>query len=707
MTTTVDENIEGNDRMYRLATVDTASLPEDGGPDFNRLIFSQSPYLLQHAENPVDWYPWGNEAFAKAKAEDKPVFLSIGYATCHWCHVMERESFEDDEVAAVLNEKFISIKVDREERPDIDDQYMTVAQLLTGGGGWPLTIIMTADKLPFFAATYLPKTPKMQMPGIIELLDKIDEFWKNSRDAVLENCSQVIEGLKKAAEPHAGVLEDEAVMAKAFQALISAYDNESAGFGVAPKFPLPHYLSFLIRFWKKSRAVNALWMTEDTLKMIRRGGIFDQVGFGIHRYAVDKQWLVPHFEKMLYDQAMMVHACLDTYQATGDSQYRTTAEEIITFVLTELRSPEGGFYSAWDADTDGVEGEYYTWIRQEIFSALDGDAAEAACRLFDISEQGNFEGRNILHLPVPAEEFAEREGIPLETLRNTIEKWRISLETVRKSRKKPLRDEKILSAWNGLMISALAKCFAVTGENRYREAAESALRFVATQLRNTEGRLLRSWYRGKVSIPGFLEDYAFLGWGLIQLYEATLEREYLDAARKNSKEILQLFSDNEQYGLFDTGSDCIELLVRKKGGHDGVIPSGNAVAAMNLIKLAKITADSRFLEEGKGILRSFIGSIDENPITGLHFLSALDFLSCPETEVTFSGRLDSAEAREMLLAVHKRFMPGLVLRVSEDNAIALPKGEKAETVVQICASGTCRLPVATTAELESLLDEIA
>lgn len=707
MTTISDDHRESNERMNRLTTVDTASLPEDGGPDFNRLIFSQSPYLLQHAENPVDWYPWGDEAFARAKAEDKPIFLSIGYATCHWCHVMERESFEDDEVAKVLNKNFISIKVDREERPDIDDQYMTVAQLLTGGGGWPLTIIMTADRLPFFAATYLPKTPKLQMPGIIEVLDKIDEFWNTNREAVLENCTQVLQGLKKAVEPHAGALEDEAVMSKAFQVLMSAYDNTWAGFGVAPKFPLPHYLSFLLRFWKKSRAVNALWMTEDTLKMLRRGGIFDQVGFGIHRYSVDKQWLVPHFEKMLYDQAMMVHACLDAFQATGDPQYRTTAEEIVTFVLNEMRSTEGGFYSAWDADTDGVEGEYYTWTRQEIFSAIDEDSAEIICRLFDVSEQGNFEGRNILHLPVPLPEFADKENIPQEILREKLDKWRSTLETVRKERKKPLRDEKILSAWNGLMISALAKCFAVTGDPRYREVADSALRFITTQLRNTEGRLLRSWYRGKASIPGFLEDYAFLGWALIQLYEATLEREYLDAARKNCKEMLKLFADDEQYGLFDSGSDSKDLLVRKKGCHDGVIPSGNAVAAMNLIKLGKITADSRFLEEGKGILRSFMGSIDGNPITGLHFLSALDYLSCPETEVTFSGRIDTAEARQMLLSVHKRFMPGLVLRVSDGDAPVLPKGNKAETVVQICASGSCRLPVTETAELEKLLDEIA
>ncbi len=707
MSSTTGKITHGNDRVSRLAQVDTATLPNDGGPDFNRLIFAQSPYLLQHAENPVDWYPWEEEAFEKAKAEDKPVFLSIGYATCHWCHVMERESFEDNDVAKVLNEKFVCIKVDREERPDIDDQYMTVAQLLTGGGGWPLTIVMTADKRPFFAATYLPKTPKMQMPGIIELLEKIDEFWKNNQDGVLESCNQVIQGLEKAVQPLAGVLENESIMSKAFQILMSAYDNEWSGFGTSPKFPLPNYLSFLIRFWKKSRAVNALWMTEDTLKMIRRGGIYDQVGFGIHRYSVDQKWLVPHFEKMLYDQAMIAHAYLDAFKATGDSQYLTAAEEIFTFVLNDMRSPDGGFYSAWDADTDGVEGDYYTWTREEIVATLGEDAAEIVCRLFDISEQGNFEGRNILHLPVATLEFAEKEGIAHPSLLERIEKWRKSLEAARKQRRKPLRDEKILSSWNGLMISALAKGFAVTGNDCYRDAADSALNFVATRLRNDDGRLLRSWYRGKASILGFLEDYSFLGWGMIELYEATLDRGYLDAALKTGKETLKLFTDSEVYGLFDTGSDTKELLVRKKGGHDGVIPSGNAVAAFNFIKLGKITADSRLLEEGKGILRSFMGSISESPITGLQFLCALDYLSCPETEVTFSGRLDTEEARKMILSVHKHYLPGLVLRVSEGDPITLPKGKKGETVVQICASGACRLPVADVKELDTLLDEIA
>jgi len=703
MTSDVKNSAHGNARMYRLANVDTTNLPSDGGPDFNRLIFSQSPYLLQHAENPVDWFPWCDEAFAKAKSEDKPVFLSIGYATCHWCHVMERESFEDNAVAKVLNEKFVCIKVDREERPDLDDQYMTVAQLITGAGGWPLTIIMTADKVPFFATTYIPKTPKMQMPGIIELLEKIDEFWKNSRDSVLESCTQVIQGLVKAVEPQAGTLEDEAVMAKAFQVLMSAYDSEWAGFGTAPKFPLPHYLSFLIRFWKKSQAVNALWMTEDTLKMIRRGGIFDQVGFGIHRYSVDRKWLVPHFEKMLYDQAMLLHAYLDAFQATGDAQYQATAEELFSFVLDEMQSPKGGFYSAWDADTDGVEGEYYTWTQQEIQKTLGEEASGIFCRLFGISEEGNFEGRNILHLPITIQDFADQEGIPKEKLLSDVEKWRTSLMAVRKERKRPLRDEKILSAWNGIMISALAKGFAITGESRYRDAAASALQFTTSQLKSSDGRLLRSWYHGKASIPAFLEDYACIGWGMIQLYEATLDSAYLVAAQKNAREMLKLFNDKETYGLFDTGSDTKDLLVRKKGGHDGVIPSGNAVAAMNLIKLGKITATPLFLEEGKGILRSFMGSISENPIVGLHFLSALDYLSSPETEVTFSGRIDTAEAREMLASVHKRFIPGLVIRVSE--GAGLPRQE-GKTVVQICAAGACRLPVTDVRDLEKLLDEI-
>lgn len=696
---------DGNDRLRKLAEIDLASLPADGGDRFNRLIFARSPYLLQHAENPVDWFPWGEEAFARAKSEDKPVFLSIGYATCHWCHVMERESFEDEEVAAVLNDNYICIKVDREERPDLDDQYMTVAQLMTGGGGWPLTIVMTPDKLPFFAATYLPKTPRKDMPGIIKILDQISMFWKEKRDAVMENCSQVMQALKKTFEPFAGTLENDEIMAKAFQVLMKAYDDEWAGFGGAPKFPLPHYLSFLIRFWKKSRAVNALWMSEDTVKMIRRGGIFDQLGLGIHRYAVDKQWLIPHFEKMLYDQAMLGYACLELFQATGDARYRIVAEEIFAFVLDEMRSPEGGFYSAWDADTAGVEGMYYTWTPREISLALSVDEAASFCRLFGVSEEGNFEGRSILHLPVSLEEFAEKEGMTPESLRQKAAGWRERLLEVRKQRPKPLRDEKILSSWNALMIAALAKGYAVTGEKSYLDAAETALRFLDERLRTNEGRLLRSWYQGTASVPAFLEDHAFLGWALIQLYEATLEQGYLEAARSNARKILQLFVDPENFGLFDTAADNEDVLVRKKGGHDGVTPSGNAAAALNFVKIGKACGDTALLDEGKGILRAFMGTVTSNPMIGLHFLTVLDYLNSPETEITFAGPMDTREAVEMLRAVHKRFIPGLVLRRASATDIPMPPEATGKTVVQICAAGACGLPLKTVAELEAALDE--
>ncbi len=697
---------DGNERIRQLSDIDIASLPPDGGERFNRLIFARSPYLLQHAENPVDWFPWGEEAFVKAKSEDKPVFLSIGYATCHWCHVMERESFEDDEVAAALNDMFVCIKVDREERPDLDDQYMTVAQLMTGGGGWPLTIVMTPDRVPFFAATYLPKTPRKGMPGIIEILKQISVFWKDKRDAVQENCAQVMEALKKAVEPYAGTLESEKVMAKAFQALMKTYNDEWAGFGGAPKFPLPHYLSFLIRFWKKSRAVNALWMSEDTVKMIRRGGIFDQIGFGIHRYAVDQKWLIPHFEKMLYDQAMLAYACLELFQATGEKRYQDVAVEIFTFVLAEMHSPEGGFYSAWDADSNGREGMYYTWTADEIRSILDQDDATLFCRLFGVSDQGNFEGRTILYLPVTLEEFAEKEGVSLATLQKNIAGWRGRLLSARNQRAKPLRDEKILTAWNGLMIAALAKGYAVTGEERYRDAAVNALRFMDKRLRTNEGRLLRSWYQGTASIPAFLEDHAFLGWGLVHLYEATLEQGYLERARNNAREMLRLFVDPENFGLFDTASDNTDVLVRKKGGHDGVVPSGNAAAAMYFIRVGKITGDSALIDEGKGILRAFMGNVTANPIIGLNFLSVLDYLDSPEIVATFAGPKNTREERDMLHALHKHFISGLVIRIAAEAEIPVPAGAEQKAVVQICAAGTCGLPVTTVAELEAALDEI-
>lgn len=694
---TNNSRVNGNERIRRLAELDRSTLPPDGGPGFNRLIFSRSPYLLQHAENPVDWFPWGEEAFEKARREDKPVFLSIGYATCHWCHVMERESFVDHEVAEVLNGKFVPVKVDREERPDIDDQYMTVAQMMTGGGGWPLTIVMTPDKEPFFAATYIPKTPKKDMAGIIQVLDKIDEFWRDSRSEVVESCARIMMNLADTAAPSAGPLEAGKVADSAFRSLKMAYDGFWGGFGEAPKFPLPHYVSFLLLYWKRHGAIAAREMAEHTLTMLRRGGIFDQVGFGLHRYSVDRNWLVPHFEKMLYDQAMAAHAYLEAFQATGEARYAATAGEIFSFVLDELASPEGGFCSAWDADTDGVEGAYYTWSAAEIRDALGREAADTLSRLFGVTEEGNFEGRNIFSLQSLPEEFAAAQGIDPAEFAATLDAWRRQLLAARRTRPRPLRDEKILTSWNGLMISALAKGYAVTGTLRYREAADAAVEFIRKHLTMDGERLLRSWYRGDAAVPGFLEDYAFLVWGLIELYEATLDRVYLDEAERYTRKMLRLFNDAEHYGLFDTAFDAESVLVRKKGGYDGVIPCGNSVAAMNLIRLGRLTDDSRLLEEGKGILRAFMGGVAAYPVSALQFVTALDRLEAPETEITIEGSLGSPETMDMLHAVQRRFIPGMVLRFS---------GKEHGSRVIICGKGACRQPVSDPAALEALLDEV-
>lgn len=685
--------------MDCFSGIDTSSLPPDGGPDFNRLVFSKSPYLLQHATNPVDWYAWGDEAFARAERENKPVFLSIGYATCHWCHVMERESFTDPEVAAVLNDKFVCIKVDREERPDIDDQYMSVAQMMTGGGGWPLTIFMMPDRRPFFAATYLPKTPKMNLPGIIDVLEKIDEHWTKNRSLLEENCAAVMDKLNEIAVPSAGSLRDDEIFTQAYLMLERSFDTTWGGFGGAPKFPLPHYLSFLLRFFKKTGMAFALTMVEHTIDLIRRGGIFDQIGFGIHRYSVDEMWLVPHFEKMLYDQAMVSLACLEASQATGDPRYSAIAGELFDFVQSEMTSPEGGFYSAWDADTNGVEGEYYTWTSGEVADILGIDSTDLCCRLFGITDKGNFEGHNILHQQYALDEFAKRENLDLEDLRSRMEDWRIKLLSARKTRKKPLRDEKILASWNGLMIAALARGYAVTGDSRYLQAAAGAAEFVRQMMLTGDGRLMRSWFRGGASVHGFLEDYAFYTWGLLELYEATLTAEYLAEANRVVGLMLKLFRDENNYGFYETAADVTDVLARKKVRYDGVIPSGNAIAAMNLLKLGRILNDDPMLDEGKGILRAFMGSVAENPIAALQFLVAVDYLNAPEVDVTLAGEPDCPEIREMLRAIRRRFIPGLVLRSAEGDG-------KVRAEARICARGTCRLPVTSVRELDALLDEV-
>jgi uncharacterized protein YyaL (SSP411 family) len=706
----IERNPLKNDnlKIQRLIEMDKSLLPSDGGPDFNRLIFARSPYLLQHADNPVDWHQWGDEAFARAKREDKPVFLSIGYATCHWCHVMERESFEDRDVAQVLNRDFVSIKVDREERPDIDDQYMTVAQMMMeGGAGWPLSVFLDPDKKPFYAATYIPRQARTGMPGIIDLLEQIAEIWRTQREKVESTCAANIQNLAAKAEPAPAAIPESGIIADAYRHLEMIYDREWGGFGTAPKFPRPLFLSFLLRYWEKGRDSEALAMVERSLQMMRKGGIYDQLGFGFHRYSVDQQWLAPHFEKMLYDQGMLAIAYMQAFQITGKSFYKDVAEEIFAYVRAEMTSPEGGFYSARDADTEGVEGKHYLWTPAEVRTVVDEQATQTVCGLYDITEDGNFEGENIPHLALSVEEFAEREGIPPASLRVDSEEWRKRLLASREERVKPLRDEKVLTAWNGLMIAALSKGFAATGEKRYLDAAANAVNFIRKRLLESNGRLLHCYYAGESSIHGFLEDYSFFIWGLIEMYEATLEEEYLADALTFSKEVLRLFADEFSYGLYDTASDAENVLVRKKSAVDGIVPSVNSVAAMNFLRLGRITLKQKFIKEGEGILRSLMGDLLAQPISYIHSLVALDYLRGPDMDITLVGKRKDLETEEMLRSISIRFIPGLALRFKDPEMENTDyKSVGGRTTAYVCSQGTCRPPVAGRAALEKILDEL-
>jgi uncharacterized protein YyaL (SSP411 family) len=691
---------DGTARIRELLALDRNSIPPDGGERFNRLIFEASPYLLQHAENPVDWRPWGDEAFAVARQEDKPVFLSIGYATCHWCHIMEHESFEDPEVAAVINEQFVPIKVDREERPDIDDQYMLVSQMMTGNGGWPLNIVMTPDRQPFFAITYMPKIPRMGMPGIIEIMENIATLWRTRRDLVLKNCASVMEGiaLQNVVGPSGGA-DSAGLSAAAWKQLKGMYDPEWGGFGGAPKFPMPHYISYLLLHGVRTGDAEPLRMAEHTLEMMRRGGIFDQLGFGFHRYAVDRQWLVPHFEKMLYDQALIAGACLDAYRVSGKEELLRMAEEILAGVAADLTSPDGGFYTALDADSEGEEGKCYLWTPDEIRAVLGEEEAGLCCRLFDITVEGNFEGSNILHLARPLETFAAEEEMTVAALMARLEQWRLPLLNVRSRRVSPLRDEKILLSWNGLMIATLADAYAVTGREAYRTAATRAVAFIESRLVTPEGRLIRSRHGGHEGAPAFLEDYAFFVRGLIALHQATLDGRFLAAALRYTGEMLRLFSDPVEGGLFDTGCDREPALVRMKGNTDGVIPSGNAVAALNLLRLGRITEDDDLSRRGAAIVTAWAGVMARVPVNHIYLLTALDFQTHDGIEIDLTGKPGSPALVGLLRAIHRRYLPGLTLRFSD--------GDEAErTTVSVCASGACRPPVDSVDELERLLDDV-
>ena len=711
-----DDEHEPKVRKPLPSQEEIAKLPEDGGGEFNRLIFSQSPYLLQHARNPVDWRPWGEEAFKAAAEQDKPVFLSIGYTTCHWCHVMEHESFEDDEVAKLINDNYIAIKVDREERPDIDDIYMNVTQGLTGSGGWPMTVMMTAEKKPFFAGTYFPKNSVGQRPGVMDIFSQIADAWDERRGEIDNSANKITESLQKSMIGHpAGEMPAADVLAAAAESFATRYDAENGGFSSAPKFPVPPNLMFLLRHWKRTGDKDALAMVELTLQEIRRGGVFDQVGLGVHRYSTDRNWLVPHFEKMLYDQAMLTIANLETFQATGDERYANYARDILTYVLRDMTAPEGAFYSAEDADSEGEEGLFYIWSIEEIKAVLgDQDGARYAAK-YNFTGKGNFvdeasrerTGSNIPHLN---EDLADGELGDFEAMRQ-------KLFDAREKRIHPQKDDKILTDWNGLMIAALAQAGSVLGEEKYTAAAKKAADFVLDSLSTDDGRLLKRYRAGTAGLTAHLEDYAFMVWGLLNLYEASYEADYLAHAVRLNDSMIEHFLDQEHGSFYMTADDAEELLVRSRKLYGGAIPSGNAVGLLNLVRLHRLTANEEYLKHAEGVGKAFSDELNKGPGAFPVALCGLDFFHGPSFEIVIAGKADSDDTKKMLEALRAPFIPNKVtiFRPDDDDAakkiIALAaytefqKARKGAATAYVCRNFACNLPTTDIKKMIELLSK--
>ena len=583
----------------------------------NRLINEKSPYLIQHAYNPINWYPWGEEAFEDAKKEDKPIFLSIGYSTCHWCHVMAHESFEDENVAAILNKFFISIKLDREERPDVDSVYMTVCQALTGSGGWPLTIIMTPNQKPFFAGTYFPKTSRYGMPGLIEILESVATQWKNSKEKLINSSDNILKELGKffVSESNDTKLSEKNLK-NGYNQLLKSFDIKYGGFSPAPKFPTPHKLMFLLRYYKMYDETNALEMVETTLGSMYRGGLFDHIGYGFSRYSTDDKYLVPHFEKMLYDNALLVIAYLEAYEITKNPLYKDISIKSLEYVLRELTSNEGGFYCAQDADSEGEEGKYYVFTPDEIKIILGEEDGNYFNEYYDITDEGNFEGKSIPNLIKNSNYNKKDEKI--DVLAQNILDYRNERYSLHK-------DDKILTSWNGLMIAALSKAYKVLEDEKYLEYAKKAIDFIYNNLVDSKGRLFARYREKEAKHKAILDDYAFLTYGLIELYESSYETLYLKKAIDLTEAMIDLFFDEKNAGFFLYGKDSEKLIARPKELFDGAIPSGNSVAAYNLIRLARITGKSLFEEISKDVLDYIAGSIISEEINHSFFLIASSF----------------------------------------------------------------------------------
>ncbi len=710
-------------RQVKEISMENKQETAKSGKHYNRLINEKSPYLLKHAENPVDWYPWGDEAFKKAREEDKPIFLSIGYSTCHWCNVMERESYNDPEVGRLMNNNFVSIKVDREERPDIDKIYITVCQMMIGNRcGWPLNVIMTPDKKPFYTTTYLPKTTRFGRVGLVGLIPRVMEVWQNKREDIISTANRVEEALKDISSVTPGEEPKEGVLKTAFEQLNSGFDPEHGGFGQAPKFPSPHTLLFLLRHWSRTGDSKSLLMVEKTLHEMSRGGMYDHVGFGFHRYSTDEQWLLPHFEKMLYSQALLSMAYAETFQATGKKEYARTAKNIFTYVLRDMTSPEGVFYSAEDADSEGEEGKFYLWTKDEIEKVLNKDEAELVIKVFNIEKEGNYidqlkrekTGDNIFHLQNSLEKISAEKGVSLKEIKLRLEKARQKLFSIREKRIHPYKDDKTLTDWNGLMIAALAKGAQAFDEPAYTKAAKKATDFILNKMRTPGGRLLHRYRAGEAAIPAMVADYAYFTWGLLELYEASFEVKYLDAAIELTEELIKHFWDKKNGGFFFSSDDSEKILVPWKDVSDGALPSGNSVSMLNLLRLGRITGNAKFEEKASDIGKLASTEVSRFPTAYTQLLMALDFGLGPSYEVVISGKTDAKDTKEMLKAIRSRFIPNkvVILRPAEQEPPEIVRIAKfaenqisidGKSTAYVCLNYNCKLPTTDINEMLGLL----
>ena len=693
----------------------------------NRLINETSPYLLQHANNPVDWYPWGQEALDRAKAEDLPILLSVGYSACHWCHVMERESFENPEIAAIMNERFVSIKVDREERPDIDSIYMSAVQAMTGHGGWPMTVFLTPDGKPFYGGTYFPPDDRGGTAAFPKVLTALSEAYRNDRENVVKTTEQLIERMELMGSANAGnsspLTED--VLHQAFRRIAGDFDDRHGGVGIQPKFPQPMTYEFLLRYHLRTQNAEALDMVELTLERMANGGIYDQIGGGFHRYSTDTYWLVPHFEKMLYDNALLVQLYLHAYQVTGKPMYRRIVEETLAYVTREMTSPEGGFYSAQDADSEGVEGKFFVWLPREIQDILGDDDADVVGRYYGVTPHGNFEGRNILHVALDAATLAADEGLTADEFSRLIDRAKQKLLDVRSRRVAPQRDDKVLTSWNGMMLRAFAEAGAILGRPEYVKVAEQNAKFLLDSMVK-DGRVLRTYKAttdetgatgalGEAKLNGYLEDYAFLIDGLLALHEASFGQRWLAEAIRLGHHMVDLFWDDATGLFYDTGRDHETLVVRPRDFSDNALPSGSSMASGVLLRLSVITGELGFREKAEAGLRSVRDVMTSYPTGSGHWLGDLDFLLSSPKEVVVVGPRWDEKTEALFREVYRHHMPNRVFlgvdpSASGESGTDIPLLQDRVTLggqptAYVCENYVCNLPVTDPKELAKQLAE--